>query len=94
LLDNPPSVYVTRVITPAQVRAGRAALRLKQIDLAKAAGVSLQALKNFEQEVTDPRKSTIDALERVLVELGVEFEIDPSGKQTISWSGESVPRRP
>jgi predicted transcriptional regulator len=73
------------VITPAHVRAARAALRLKQVDLAKAAGVSLQAVKNYEQELVDPRVSTLAAIEKALIDAGIEFEAEAGGKQRISW---------
>jgi predicted transcriptional regulator len=61
------------VITPAQIRAARAFLDWKQTDLAKAAGISEIALKNIERGKTDPRMSTIAAIEKAFDEAGLVF---------------------
>jgi predicted transcriptional regulator len=72
-----------RVISPAQVRAARALLQMKQVDLAAASGVSLQAIKNFERGTTDARGTTFQRIERALREAGVIFvddgEVSASG---------------
>lgn len=61
------------MITPAQLRAARALVGLKQADLAAAAGVSLATLNNIERAISDPRVSTMDALQRALEAAGVIF---------------------
>lgn len=68
-----PCRYRNAVITPAQIRAGRALLGWRQTDLAKASGVSEIALKNVERGASDPRRSTIDAIERAFNAAGVIF---------------------
>jgi transcriptional regulator with XRE-family HTH domain len=66
------------VLTPAQIRAARALLNVKQSELAKAAGISLATLNNIERGVGDPRASTLDAIGRALEQAGVETESDPA----------------
>jgi predicted transcriptional regulator len=61
------------MITPAQIRAARALLGWKQVDLAKAAGLSALAVKGAEGGRTDPRTSTLNAIERAIEEAGVKF---------------------
>lgn len=65
-----------KMITAAQIRAGRALLNVKQSELAKAAGVSLATLNNIERGVGDPRSSTLQAIERALKTAGVEADED------------------
>jgi len=62
------------VITPSQIRAGRAIINAKQSELAKAAGISLATLNNIERGVGDPRTSTLDAIEHALSRAGVEIQ--------------------
>ena len=61
------------MIVPAQIRAARALLDWRQIDLAKAAGVSDPTIINFERGATDPRASTLDAMRHALESAGVIF---------------------
>jgi predicted transcriptional regulator len=67
------TAYSLQVITPRQIRAARALLGLKQADLAAAAGLSVQAVKLLENGKTDPRVSTLSAIERALTGAGVTF---------------------
>jgi hypothetical protein len=46
---------------------------MKQLDLAAASGLSLQAIKNFERGATDARGTTFQRIERALREAGVTF---------------------
>lgn len=64
------------MITPAQIRAARALLGWKQTDLATASGVSEMSVKNIERSATDPRASTLQALQTALEQAGVVF-LDP-----------------
>lgn len=64
------------MISPAQIRAARALIGWKQTDLALASGVSEMSVKNIERGVTDPRVSTLQALQSALEERGVVF-LDP-----------------
>lgn len=48
----------------------------KQTDLAKAADLSEMSIKNIERGVTDPRRSTLEAIQTALESAGVLF-LDP-----------------
>ena len=73
------TAYSAQVINPHQIRAARALLGLKQAELAAMAGISVQAVKLLEAGKTDPRVSTLAAIERALTEAGVTF-IDADGE--------------
>ncbi|MBP5855567.1 helix-turn-helix transcriptional regulator [Marivibrio halodurans] len=68
------------MITPAQIRAGRAMINAKQSELARAAGVSLATLNNIERGIGDPRVSTLEAIERALAGGGVEIDQDATSQ--------------
>ena len=61
------------MITPAQIRAARALLGWKQADVAAHSGVSLMSIKNIERGATDPRSSTLRAIQSALESGGVIF---------------------
>ena len=61
------------MINPAQIRAARALIGWKQTDLANASGVSEMSVKNIERGVTDPRASTLQAIQDALERAGVVF---------------------
>ena len=61
------------MITPRQIRAARALLDWSQQELADSAIVSLNALARLERGTVDPRTSTVSAVEKALIEAGVEF---------------------
>jgi predicted transcriptional regulator len=61
------------VITPRQIRAGRALLGWSQQELADRAIVSLNAVTRLENATADTRLSTISAIEKALVKAGIEF---------------------
>lgn len=64
------------MINPAQIRAARALIGWKQTDLAIAAEVSEMSIKNIESGKTDPRSSTLQAIQGALEKAGVVF-MDP-----------------
>lgn len=66
------------MITPAQIRAARALIAWKQTQLATAAGLSEMSVKNIERGTTDPRVSTMLAIQSALESAGVMF-IDQNG---------------
>lgn len=70
------TVYKPSMITAGQIRAARALIGWKQSDLAKASGVSEISIKNIERGATDPRSSTLDAIQTAFREAGVAF-LDP-----------------
>jgi predicted transcriptional regulator len=63
------AVYYRSVITSDQCRAARALLRMTQAVLAERAGLGVLVIKRFEKG-SDPRASTVNAIERALVEAG------------------------
>lgn len=68
------------MITAAQIRAARALVTWKQIDLAKSSGVSEMSIKNIERGETDPRVSTLNAIRAALEAAGVIFIDDEADK--------------
>lgn len=68
--------YSEFVITGAQIRAARALIGWKQTDLASASGVSEISIKNIERGATDPRGSTLSAIQEAFSKAGVVF-LDP-----------------
>lgn len=70
-MDRRP--YTKSMLTAAQIRAGRALLGWKQVDLAERSGVSEIAIKKIERNEADPRGSTLEKIQRAFWESGVEF---------------------
>jgi transcriptional regulator with XRE-family HTH domain len=65
------NAYALAMITGGQIRAARALIGWKQTDLAKASGVSEISIKNIERGVTDPRSSTLGALQQAFEKAGI-----------------------
>jgi transcriptional regulator with XRE-family HTH domain len=91
------------LITPGQIRAGRALVGWTQIDLAKASGVSEITIKKIERGKSDPRVSTIAAIQLAFDGAGLIFldsdECAPGGpgvrlKTTRLQSGAGSERTP
>lgn len=68
--------YAGAMITPAQIRAARALIGWKQTDLAAASGIAEISIKNIERGATDPRGSTLAAIQNAFSQAGVVF-LDP-----------------
>lgn len=66
------------MITAAQCRAARGLLDWTQQGLADAAGVGVVTIRQIESGVTEPRRATLQAVQRALESAGVEF-IDENG---------------
>ena len=64
---------VVGMITPRQIRAARALLGWSQQQLADKAIISLNALTRLERGEVDPRVSTLMAVNKALMEAGIEF---------------------
>jgi transcriptional regulator with XRE-family HTH domain len=64
------------MITRGQIRAARGLLGWTQAQLARAAGLSEVAIKNLERGRTDPRASTLTAIQEAFDRAGVVF-LDP-----------------
>jgi hypothetical protein len=60
-------------ISPAQLRAARALLRLSPADLSGSAVVPITAIVDYEEDVATPRPADLDALRAALERAGVEF---------------------
>lgn len=60
-------------ISPAQCKAARALIDLKQPDLAEAAGLGLSTVVDFERERRQVSEEAVDALVKALRNAGVEF---------------------
>jgi DNA-binding XRE family transcriptional regulator len=67
------------MVTPAQIRAARAALGWSAADLAKAAGLSLRTIQAIETNLglEKARKSSVLALRVSLEDAGIEFTGTP-----------------
>ncbi|WP_394889569.1 helix-turn-helix domain-containing protein [Mesorhizobium sp. AaZ16] len=61
------------MITPEQIRGARAMIGLTQADLARRAGISTTGLNNIESGGTDPKASTLRAIQTALESAGVIF---------------------
>lgn len=71
IADSPDAAYAARMITVAQIRAARGLLGWSQTDLANAAGVAVITIKNIERGSTDPKGSTLAAIEDAFERAGV-----------------------
>jgi predicted transcriptional regulator len=71
------NVMSIRVLTYQQIRGARAMLDITQADLARRAGMSKTALHAIERGKSDPKASTLRAIQRALEAAGAEF--DPEG---------------
>jgi DNA-binding XRE family transcriptional regulator len=60
-------------ITPAQCRAARGLLGWNQDDLAKAAKVGVNTLRNFEADRSAPMTNNLAAIQSALEAAGIEF---------------------
>jgi DNA-binding XRE family transcriptional regulator len=61
------------MVTPAQIRAGRALLDITQGELSDAVGISKTALVAIESGASTPRIATASAIQRALEVRGVAF---------------------
>jgi CheY-like chemotaxis protein/DNA-binding Xre family transcriptional regulator len=69
------------MIVVEQIRGARAMLGIKQGDLAKQAGISVSTLNNIERGVqTDPKISTLRAIQHALEQEGIEFTDSDGGR--------------
>jgi transcriptional regulator with XRE-family HTH domain len=61
------------MLKPEQIRGARAMLGLTQAEVAKRAGISTTGLNNIERGASDPKASTLTAVQHVLEAAGIEF---------------------
>lgn len=76
LAGQKDTTYSVEVITPGQIRAARGLIGWKQSELAVASGISEISIKNIERGATDPRSSTLNAIQQAFRKAGVVF-LDP-----------------
>ena len=81
------SKKINQMIFSAQIRAARGLLQISQVELSTDSGLSLQTIKNFEQDDEAIKKASFTTLEKVKVALenrGIRFtfskEKDERGK--------------
>jgi transcriptional regulator with XRE-family HTH domain len=60
-------------ITPAQSRAARGLLGWTQQTLSERAGVGTVAVNQFENELSQPRRATLQVVRRAFESAGIEF---------------------
>jgi transcriptional regulator with XRE-family HTH domain len=63
-----------RLAFAAKVRLARAVAGLSQSDLAARVGMTQRSIHKLEQGGTEPRRSTVAAIEMLWREYGIEFE--------------------
>lgn len=61
------------MLTPAQCRAARGLLDWTQQELADEARVGIVTIRQFEGELSDPRRATVEVIKQALSRAGVEF---------------------
>lgn len=61
------------MITGRQIRAARALIDMSQDELAKAAGLTPQAIRKIESGEVTPREGTLADITRTFTERGIEF---------------------
>src|SRR5690349_3162591 len=90
--------YITLMLTPAQLRAGRALLGIDQRALADLAGVSLPTIQRMEASegyvrcVVDTLTKVIAALEFSGVELISENSVSTAGGRGVRLRDAALPR--
>jgi transcriptional regulator with XRE-family HTH domain len=79
------------MLTPSQIRAARALLGLNQARLANAAGLSKTAIVAIETGQSDPRASTLKAIQTALETRGAFFSADGGLYERMQWRGDPPP---
>lgn len=78
-----PLIYRGEMLTPAICKAARALLGWEQTDLAREAGVARTTINTFERGGSDPRASTLLALEEAFERAGLIIlaagDVQPGG---------------
>jgi transcriptional regulator with XRE-family HTH domain len=72
-------VRLERQAFAAKVRLVRAVLGWSQTELGRRAGLTQRAIHKLEQGETEPRRTTVHALETIWSEQSIEFEDQADG---------------
>ncbi len=70
-------------MTPAQCRNARSLLHWTPADLARAAGVSIIAVRDFESEKPSPRPAEFAMMRRALQGAGITFDSPAEGQADV-----------
>jgi len=65
--------FILTIPSPTQIKAARALLAWRQSDLAEHSGISEITIKNVERGATDPRVTTMAAIQSAFENAGIEF---------------------
>lgn len=84
--------YYRVMISSDQCRAARALLRMTQAALADRAGLGVLVIKRFERG-SDPRASTVNAIERALIGAGVTLIDDGAASAPGAGAGVRLTQR-
>lgn len=76
-------------MTPAQCRAARAWLDMSQDQLAKAAGVSLSTVRDFEKGRREPIANNLRAMRNALEVQGIAFTPTDAALPGISFEAKT-----
>jgi len=72
-ISTPSPKSGSTMLTPEQLRAGRALVDWSRDELADKSGVSPNTVWGFEQGRSDPKLSTLNKWRRALEAAGIEF---------------------
>jgi DNA-binding XRE family transcriptional regulator len=77
--------FVVRM-TPTQCREAREMLVWTPEDLARAAGVSVFTIRNFEAERSIPEPAMLTSMQRAFEGAGVQFDPSDDGRSGVSMA--------
>lgn len=81
------------MITPAQCRAARGLIAWSQGDLARAAGIGIVTVHQFEAASSEPRRATLEVIKRAFENGGVEFIDENGGGAGVRLRDRQAPKR-
>jgi len=80
-------------MTPAQCRAARALLEINQSELARAAGLGLSTIVDFEKGRRQVSQEAIDAIRAAFEEAGIDLIDENGGGEGIRLRKRRHPKR-
>jgi predicted transcriptional regulator len=80
-------------MTPAQCRAARALLEINQSELARAAGLGLSTIVDFEKGRRQVSQEAIDAIRTAFEEAGIDLIDENGGGEGIRLRKRRLPKR-
>ena len=81
--------FVVRM-TPSQCRAARELLGWTPEDLARAAGVSVFTIRNFESEKSVPEPEMMTSMQRAFEGAGIQFDPSDDGRSGVSLTNKRM----